>query len=113
MTTDTLTDKLGELYGTIEARKNSASIGQSYSANLLAKGTAKIAEKLNEEAGEAIIAAVLNDRENLIHESADLLYHLLLLWVDAGILPADVMRELERREAMSGLDEKKNRPPPS
>ncbi len=84
----------------------------SYTAKLLARGTAKIAQKLGEETVEAVIEAVRGDRPGLVGESADLLYHLLVLWADAGIAPAEIWAELQRREGISGIAEKKSRPKP-
>ena len=93
------------LYETIASRKGSDP-ASSYTAKLLDQGTGKIAQKLGEEAVEAVIAAVAKDRNGMIGESADLLYHLLVAWADAGITPDDVLAELERREGISGLAEK-------
>jgi phosphoribosyl-ATP pyrophosphohydrolase len=74
------------------------------------RGTAKIAQKVGEEAVEAAIEAVLRNRPALIAESADLLYHLLVLWADAGLQPTQIWAELARREGISGIAEKKQRP---
>lgn len=79
----------------------------SYSAKLFARGRGKIAQKLGEEAVETIIAALEGPPEEVVSESVDLLFHLLLLWADAGVKPKDVWAELARREGISGLDEKK------
>jgi phosphoribosyl-ATP pyrophosphohydrolase len=79
---------------------------QSYTARLFAEGRAKIARKTGEEAIEVIIAAFEGEREGLTKESADLIYHLLVLWADVGVAPEDVWRELARREGVSGLAEK-------
>ena len=81
----------------------------SYTARLFARGRATIAQKLGEEALEAVIEGVRGEKAALVGESADLFYHLLVLWADAGITPADVAAELERREGTSGLDEKRRR----
>ena len=81
----------------------------SYTAKLFARGRGKIAQKLGEEAVEAVIEAVRGDRATLVGESADLLYHLLVLWADAGVTPADIAAELTRREGASGLAEKRGR----
>jgi phosphoribosyl-ATP pyrophosphohydrolase len=81
----------------------------SYTARLFLRGRAKIAQKLGEEAVEALIEGIRGDHAGLVGESADLLYHLLVLWADAGIAPADVAAELERREGESGLEEKRGR----
>ena len=82
----------------------------SHTAKLLKKGPPRIAKKLGEEAVEVAIAAVMKKREETILESADLLFHLLVLWQAMGINPAEVMQELERREAQSGIEEKASRP---
>ncbi|WP_343520532.1 phosphoribosyl-ATP diphosphatase [Sphingomonas sp.] len=82
----------------------------SYVAKLTARGRAKIAQKLGEEAVEAAIAAVQDDREGLTGEAADLLFHLLVLLADAGLSLDDVRAELARREGISGIDEKASRP---
>jgi len=69
-------------------------------------GTAKIAQKLGEEAVEALIAALAQDKAALVAESADLLYHLLVLWADRGVVPAQVWAELELREKSGVLKPK-------
>ena len=81
----------------------------SYVAKLTAKGRAKIAQKLGEEAVEAAIAAVQDDREGLTGEAADLIFHLLVLLADSGLSLDDVRTELARREGISGIDEKASR----
>jgi phosphoribosyl-ATP pyrophosphohydrolase len=81
----------------------------SYTAKLLAGGPAKAAKKLGEEAMEAAIAAVMNDRKHLTDEAADVLYHLLVVLKSAGVPLGDVMEELRRRTAQSGLEEKASR----
>lgn len=78
----------------------------SYVARKLARGRLKCAEKFGEEAVETIIAAVGQDKRELIDESADVLFHLLVLWQVCGIKPKEVWQELEAREGISGLDEK-------
>lgn len=78
----------------------------SYVARLRGKGRAKIAQKLGEEAVETVIAAVSGDREGVIAESADLLFHHLMLLADCGVRFEEVEAELVRREGLSGLDEK-------
>ena len=82
----------------------------SYVAKLLKKGTRRIAKKVGEEAVEVAIAAVAQGRKEVIDESADLLFHLLLLWKATGVAPLEVMEELKRREEISGIDEKNSRP---
>jgi len=81
----------------------------SYTARLFTRGRAKIAQKLGEEAVEAVIEGVTDNRSALVGESADLIYHLFVLWAAAGISPADVAAELIRREGTSGIDEKRAR----
>jgi phosphoribosyl-ATP pyrophosphohydrolase len=81
----------------------------SYTARLFARGRAKIAQKLGEEAVEAVIEGVKENPAALVGESADLLYHLLVLWAASGISPADVASELVRREGTSGIAEKRAR----
>jgi phosphoribosyl-ATP pyrophosphohydrolase len=81
----------------------------SYTARLFTRGRAKIAQKLGEEAIEAVIEGVADNPSALVGESADLLYHLLVLWAAAGVSPADVAAELIRREGTSGIDEKRAR----
>lgn len=96
---------LDQLWGTVITRSE-ASPNESHSARLLARGTAKVAQKFGEEAVECVIEAVAKNRTALIGESADVLYHLLVLWVDASVRPEEVWGELKRREGMSGLAEK-------
>ncbi len=96
---------LDRLWATVLTRKH-ADPAVSHSARLLARGTAKIAQKFGEEAVECLIEAVGGNRLALAAESADLLYHLLLIWVDAGLRPEQVWAELARREGISGIAEK-------
>src|SRR5215468_8289719 len=97
-----------DLAATIDAR--AASGGEtSYTKKLLDKGAAHCARKLGEEAVETVIAAVEKDREHLIAESADLLYHLLVLLKASGITLTEVEAALAQRTSMSGLDEKASR----
>lgn len=100
---------LHQLEQTIKARRT-ADPSTSYVAKLTARGRAKIAQKLGEEAVESVIAAMQDDREGLTGEAADLLFHLLVLLADME-LPLDaVLDELDRREGVSGLVEKASRP---
>ncbi|TPW27248.1 phosphoribosyl-ATP diphosphatase [Pararhizobium mangrovi] len=82
---------------------------ESWTARLVAKGQPKAAQKLGEEAVETVIAALGGDRQALAAESADLLYHLLVVLRIADVPLADVFRELERRTGQSGLAEKASR----
>ena len=101
---------LDRLWSTVLSRKD-ADPSDSHSARLLSRGTAKIAQKFGEEAVECLIEAVSGQRSALISESADVLYHLLVMWVDAGLRPEQVWAELSRREGMSGIAEKAARKP--
>lgn len=88
------------------AARAAASPDESYTAKLLARGMEKCAQKLGEEATEAVIAAVTGNRAELVKESADLLYHLLVVLRAADIPLAEVTAELDSRTAQSGLAEK-------
>ena len=101
-------DTLTRLEATI-ARRLTASPDESYVAKLNSKGLAKIAQKVGEEAVETVIAAMSGQREELVSESADLLMHLLVLLQKKGVALDEVMAELDRREGVSGLDEKASR----
>lgn len=99
---------LEELERIIAARAL-ASTEDSWTAKLLAKGPEKVAEKFGEEAIECLIEAVRGDREKLTSEAADVLFHLLVMLRSRDISVADVMTELEARQAQSGLAEKATR----
>ncbi|MDR6901612.1 phosphoribosyl-ATP diphosphatase [Rhizobium miluonense] len=99
---------LSDLERIIEERSK-ASPDESWTAKLFAAGQPKAAKKLGEEAIEAVMAAVTDDRDNLTYEAADLLYHLLVVLKIAGIPLENVMGELEKRTAQSGLQEKASR----
>lgn len=101
---------LDDLYATILSRKG-GDPDSSHTARLFHRGRAKIAQKVGEEAVETVIEAMAGTPEKLASESADLLYHLLVLWADAGVQPADVYAILEGRQGISGIEEKKNRKP--
>ena len=92
-----MNDTLNDLYKIICSRK-SADKSVSYVAKLFAKGRNKIAQKVGEEAVETVIAALAEGKQEFIEESADLLFHLLILWAEGGVEPKDVMAELERRK---------------
>ena len=96
---------LDKLSQTIAARAN-ADPESSWTAKLLAKGPEKCAEKFGEEAVEAIIEAVKNDKAKLTSEAADVLFHLLVMLQSRDVALADVLAELERREGTSGIAEK-------
>jgi phosphoribosyl-ATP pyrophosphohydrolase len=103
------TNPIDRLFAVIESRKD-ADPATSYTAKLFSQGTLKIAKKLGEEGVETALAAVGQDKECLIAESADLLYHLLVLWSACGVTPEDAYIALEARVGRSGLEEKKARP---
>ena len=99
---------LDDLYAVIESRRGTDP-EVSHTARLFADGRDRIAKKLGEEAIETVIEAVHGDRDGVRRESADLLYHLLVLWADAGIRPHEVWAELAARRGMSGIEEKRRR----
>jgi len=99
---------LERLHKTVLSRRG-ADPTTSYTAKLFARGTAKIAQKLGEEAVETVIEAIRGDRAKLADESADLLYHLMVLWADARLDPSEVFAHLAAREGTSGIEEKKSR----
>src|SRR5580700_8827537 len=108
MAEEQLGQALDRRWQVIQSRRGSEP-QTSYTARLSSRGHAKIAQKLGEEAVEAVIEGVRNNPAALVGESADLLYHLLVLWAAAGISPADVAAELIRREGSSGIAEKRAR----
>lgn len=95
----------------IVAARAKASPEESWTAKLIAAGPERAAKKLGEEAVEAVIAAVKGDRDELIAESADLLYHLLVVLLSRDVALQDVLSQLEARTARSGLAEKAARKP--
>lgn len=96
---------LDRLWAVVMSRRD-ADPAVSHSARLLSRGTAKVAQKFGEEAVECLIEAVAGDRDALVAESADVLYHLLVVWVSVGVKPEEVWTELKRREGISGVAEK-------
>jgi phosphoribosyl-ATP pyrophosphohydrolase len=102
---------LDRLFAVVEGRRD-ADPTISHSARLLSRGPAKVAQKFGEEAVECLIEAVTGNRDALIAESADVLYHLVVLWVSSGVNPSDVWSELIRREGISGIAEKAARASP-
>ncbi|NVP54102.1 phosphoribosyl-ATP diphosphatase [Mycoplana rhizolycopersici] len=93
----------------IVATRAAASADESWTAKLVAAGQPKAAKKLGEEAVETVIAAIEGDRTALVSESADLLYHLMVVLKIGGVELADIMNELERRTGKSGIAEKAGR----
>lgn len=83
--------------------------GSSYTASLVSKGMARAGKKMGEEAVETVIAALTEDKQHFISESADLLYHLLVMWNIGGVKLDEVLTELQRRTTQTGLEEKASR----
>jgi phosphoribosyl-ATP pyrophosphohydrolase len=104
----TSNDSLARLAAVIESRKpaNGGDPERSYVARLLHKGPDAFLKKIGEEATEVVMAAKDNDAGKLVNEVADLWFHSMIALAHYGVAPADVIRELERREGLSGLDEK-------
>jgi len=99
---------LDRLWAVVDERRG-ADPTISHSARLLSRGTGKVAQKFGEEAVECLIEATSGTREGLIAESADVLYHLIVMWVNAGVRSDEVWHELQRREGVSGIAEKASR----
>ena len=102
------THPIDRLFEIISARKG-GDPAESYTAKLLSKGELHCAKKMGEEAIEAALAAIGQDKTALTNESADLLYHLLGLWAACGVEPNDVYDALRAREGQSGIAEKASR----
>jgi phosphoribosyl-ATP pyrophosphohydrolase len=100
---------LDRLWDVVMSRRD-ADPAVSHSARLLSRGTAKVAQKFGEEAIECLIEAAIGNRAALIAESADVLYHLIVVWVNAGVRPDEVWAELQSREGVSGIAERASRP---
>ena len=99
---------LDALYAVVESRKE-ADPETSYTAKLYARGRPKICQKLGEESVETVIAALAESKGEVASESADLLYHLMVLWADLGLEPAEVWANLAERQGISGIAEKASR----
>lgn len=104
-----MNDILKKLAETLEARKTAAP-DSSYVAGLYAKGLDAILKKIGEEATETVLAAKSGERAKIIHETADLWFHTLIMLAQTGLKPDDILLELDRRFGVSGLDEKASRP---
>jgi phosphoribosyl-ATP pyrophosphohydrolase len=100
-----VSDILTKLAAVLEARK-SAAPDSSYVASLYARGLDAILKKIGEEATETVIAAKDGDPKQIVHETADLWFHTLVLLAQQGLKPEDVLQELDRRFGLSGLEEK-------
>ncbi|CAH1080101.1 phosphoribosyl-ATP diphosphatase [Candidatus Nitrotoga sp. 1052] len=101
-------DILQKLMETIVARKGAA-VESSYVAKLLSKGEDAILKKVGEEATEVLLAAKSGDNQHLVYETADLWFHCMVLLAQHGLCVNDVLKELEQRVGVSGLDEKASR----
>jgi len=101
-------DVLSKLAETLESRKN-AEPDSSYVASLYDKGLDEILKKIGEEATEVVIAAKSGEKAAIIHETADLWFHTLVMLAQQGLSPDDILSELGRRFGLSGLEEKANR----
>jgi phosphoribosyl-ATP pyrophosphohydrolase len=100
-----MSSRIKRLYEAVEEER-SRSPARSKTARLMSLGRDKMAQKLGEEAVEVVICATRGDREQMIPESVDLLYHLVVLWAELGVKPADIWAEMDRREEALGLAEK-------
>jgi len=99
------TSILDRLFSVVSSRRGADPM-LSHSARLLSRGSAKVAQKFGEEAVECLIEAIRGDHRALVAESADVLYHLIVMWVDADVQPEEVWAELRRREGISGIAER-------
>jgi len=104
-----MSDVLNKLAAVLEARKG-ADPQSSYVAGLYAKGLDAVLKKIGEEATETVLAAKSGERAKIVHETADLWFHTLIMLAQSGIKPDDILSELDRRFGVSGLDEKASRP---
>ncbi len=100
-----MSDSVDRLYASILSARD-ADPAESRTARLLKSGRSKIAKKLAEEAVEVVIDSIHGRTDAVVRESADLLYNLAVLWVSTGVKPADVWKEMARRERMLGIAEK-------
>jgi phosphoribosyl-ATP pyrophosphohydrolase len=100
-----MTDSVDRLYEAVLAAKQ-GDPASSRTARLLRAGRTKMAKKLAEEAVEVVIDAMHGHRDAVVRESADLIYHLVVLWVSSGLEPEDVWTEMKRRERLLGIAEK-------
>ncbi|NQV82748.1 MAG: phosphoribosyl-ATP diphosphatase [Rhodospirillales bacterium] len=99
---------IDELFGTIKSRQG-GDPEKSYTAKLFAAGVENMARKIGEESTEVIVAALRETPAHVVSESADLMYHLMVLWAEQNITPDDVFEELASRAGKSGIEEKDSR----
>lgn len=100
-----MSDKITRLHATVLSHRD-LDPAKSRTARLFAAGPKKIAKKVGEEAVEVALDAISGNRDGIINESADLLYNLVVLWASAGVTPAEVFAEMDRREELYGIAEK-------
>jgi phosphoribosyl-ATP pyrophosphohydrolase len=100
-----MTDSIRRLYEAVRAADDQDP-GSSRTARLLQAGPRKIAKKLGEEAVEVALECAAGNRDEVVRESADLLYHLVVLWYEAGVQPKEIWAEMDRREKLYGIAEK-------
>jgi phosphoribosyl-ATP pyrophosphohydrolase len=104
-----MSDTLEKIAAVLESRKGAAP-DSSYVATLYAQGLDAILKKIGEEATETVLAAKTGDKAKIVHETADLWFHTLVLLAQQGLKPEDILSELERRFGISGHEEKAARP---
>jgi phosphoribosyl-ATP pyrophosphohydrolase len=104
-----LYETLERIAATIDERKKAGDADKSYVAQLFARGEDAMLKKVAEEAAETILAAKSGDRLHLVRETADLWFHSMIVLAAHGLGPSDVVTEMQRREGISGIDEKKGR----
>jgi phosphoribosyl-ATP pyrophosphohydrolase len=100
-----MTDSIRRLYDGVRAADDQDP-GSSRTARLLQAGPRKIAKKVAEEAAEVALECAAGNRDEVVRESADLLYHLVVLWYEAGVQPKEIWAEMDRREKLYGIAEK-------
>jgi phosphoribosyl-ATP pyrophosphohydrolase len=103
-----MSDILDRLAAVIESRRG-ADPASSYVAKLLSRGEDAVLKKIGEEATEAVMAGKDGDRRRIVAETADLWFHCVVMLAHYGLKPSDVLAELQRREGISGIDEKQSR----
>jgi len=100
---------LEQLFAVIESRRG-GDPKISHTAKLFGKGRGQICKKFGEEAIEVVVAALHESKKEVVSESSDVLYHLLVLWAETGVKPEEVWTELQARVGISGIEEKNSRP---
>jgi phosphoribosyl-ATP pyrophosphohydrolase len=105
-----MASRIKRLYDAVQEQR-ARRPAESRTAKLIALGRDKMVQKLGEEAVEVVICATRGDKEQLVGESVDLLYHLVVVWNELGVKPSDIWAEMDRREATLGLAEKRPKTP--